>query len=84
MRPVRKIAPSRRDLTAAVETLRAFGEHRAVRVLEVNLDERSVLLERVTPGTTLASSASEDEALRVVAGLFSGGWPAIPPAPRPR
>jgi streptomycin 6-kinase len=76
--PIRKVARGGRQLMAEVEALRAFGEDRAVRVLDVNLDEHAVLLERVTPGTTLASSASEDQAMRVVAGLFSVGWPAIP------
>ena len=76
--PVRKVAPAVRQLMAEVEALRAFGEDRAVRVLVVNLDERSVLLERITPGTTLAASASEDQALRVVAELFSTGWPPVP------
>jgi len=65
--PRRKVAPGARQLMAEVEALRAFGEERAVKVLEVNPDGRSVLLERVTPGTTLASTASEDEAMRVVA-----------------
>ena len=78
--PLRKVAPGARQLIAEVEALRAFGEHRAVKVVDVNRDERAMLLERVMPGTTLASSASEDEAMRVVAGLFSTGWPAIPPA----
>jgi streptomycin 6-kinase len=77
-RPVRKVASRARDLAAEVEALRAFGEARAVRVLDVNLDEPAVLLERVIPGTTLAASASEDEALHVVAALFRAGWPALP------
>jgi len=80
-RPLRKVARSVGDLLTEVEALRAFGEERAVRVLEVNPGERSVLLERVTPGTTLAAGASEEEALRIVATLFGAGWPAIPTAP---
>src|SRR5262245_20945102 len=77
-RPVRKIASRTRDLVAEVQALRAFGDDRAIKVLEVDLDERSALLERVIPGTTLAASASEDEALDAVAVLFRAGWPAIP------
>ena len=76
---MRKIASRTGDLMAEVEALRAFGEDRAVRVLEVDGGQRSVLLERVVPGTTLAASASEDEALSVVAALFRSGWPAVPP-----
>jgi hypothetical protein len=77
---VRKVAPSVRALTTEVEALRAFGDARAVRILEVNVGERSMLLERVTPGTTLAASATEAEALAVVATLLGAGWPAVPPA----
>jgi streptomycin 6-kinase len=78
--PVRKIAPGARQLMAEVEALRAFGEERAVKVLEIDVGTLSMLLERVTPGTTLAASASEDEAVRVVAGLLSAGWPPVPNA----
>jgi streptomycin 6-kinase len=78
--PVRKIAPGARQLMAEVEALRAFGGDRAVEVLEIDVATLSLLLERVTPGTTLAASASEDEALRVVAELFSTGWPPGPVA----
>ena len=77
---MRKVAPDARQLTAAMEVLRAFGEGRAVKVLDVNLDQHMMLLERVIPGTTLASSASEDDAIHVVATLFAAGWPAIPTA----
>jgi streptomycin 6-kinase len=76
--PVRKIAAGARQLMAEVEALRAFGGERAVEVLEIDGGTLSLLLERVTPGTTLAASASEDEALRVVAELFSRGWPPVP------
>jgi len=75
---VLKVFANQRQLVAQVEALRAFGEHRGVKVLDVRLDERTVLLERVTPGTLLASTAIEDEAMRVVSGLFSVGWPAVP------
>lgn len=77
---MRKVAPTVRALMAEAEALRAFGEDRAVSVVTVNVEERSMLLERVTPGTTLAATATEDEALRVVAQLLTGGWPPVPPA----
>jgi len=73
-----KTFADRRRLHTEVEALRAFGEYRAVRVLEVRLEERAILLERVQPGTTLASTASEDEAMRVVAQLLAARWPAVP------
>ena len=57
-----------------------------MRVIDVRRDERTALLERVEPGATLASTASEDEAMQVVAQLFAprlrsgqaAGWPEIP------
>ena len=74
---MRKVAAGARQLIAEVEALRAFGEARAVRVLDVDVDGPSVLLERVTPGTTLAATAPEDDALRVVVSLLSTGWPPV-------
>jgi streptomycin 6-kinase len=67
-----------RDLRAEAEALRAFGADRAVAVREVRVDTNELVLERVNPGATLASIASEDEAVRVVASLFRTGWPAVP------
>jgi streptomycin 6-kinase len=67
-----------RERDAAVESLRAFGEDRAVRVLAVDPREPTALLERIQPAATLASTASEDEAMVVVARLFRTGWPAVP------
>jgi streptomycin 6-kinase len=75
---VRKTFRDERELAAQVEALRAFGEARAVRVIDVRRDERTALLERVEPGATLASTASEDEAMQVVAQLFARRWPGIP------
>ena len=68
----------RRQLDAAVQALRAFGEGRAVRVIDVRVDELTALVERVEPGDTLASTASEDEAMQVMARLFAARWPAVP------
>jgi len=74
-----KIARGPRELDAEAEALRAFGAARAVAIHEVRAGTNELVLERVTPGETLASIATEDEALRVVAGLFAAGWPAVPP-----
>ena len=73
-----KTFADRRQLDAQVQALRAFGDDRAVGVLEVDDDKWTALLERVRPGATLASTASEDEAMRVVAQLFSTRWPHVP------
>jgi len=76
-----KRARSSRELEAEAETLRAFGADRAVAVRDVRLDTSELVLERVHPGEPLASIATEDEAIRVVAGLFDAGWSEVPPSP---
>jgi streptomycin 6-kinase len=70
-----------RELQAEAEALRAFGVDRAAAVHEVRVETLELVLERVHPGEPLASIATEDEALQVVARLFQSGWPALPPAP---
>jgi streptomycin 6-kinase len=76
-----KHARSGAELEAQAEALRAFGVERAVAVHDVRAGTNELVLERVTPGETLASIATEDEAIRVVADLFKTGWPAVPPSP---
>jgi len=76
-----KRARTSRELEAEAEALRAFGVDRAVAVREIRVDTGELVLERVDPGESLASIATEDEALRIVAELFQTGWPAVPPAP---
>jgi streptomycin 6-kinase len=75
---VLKVTPNPRHLAAEVETLRAFGEDRAVAVRDVWLEEGMALLERVRPGTAIASEASEDQALDMTAQVLAQGWPAVP------
>ena len=76
-----KRARSRRELEAEAEALRAFGVDRAVAVRDVRVETTTLVLERVEPGDTLASIATEDEAMRAVMDLFTAGWPPVPPAP---
>src|SRR5438552_9497026 len=66
-----KRARGGRELAGEAETLRAFGVQRAVAVREVRVDTCELVVERVTPGETLASIATEDKALKVVAQLFA-------------
>jgi streptomycin 6-kinase len=69
-----------RELRAQAATLRAFGSHRAVAVIDVRLDRGELVLERLTPGAPLASHATEDEAMQAIARLLADGWPQ-PPLP---
>lgn len=73
-----KVAGNPGHLAAEIETLRAFGEHRAVAVLDIWLEEGLALLERVRPGARLGSEANEDQALEVLARMLAQGWPAVP------
>src|SRR5262245_12361958 len=73
-----KVSKDQRRLAAEVEALRAFGEQRALKVLDVWPEEGVALLERVVPGVSLASESTEDEALDVIAGLLARRWPAVP------
>ena len=73
-----KRARGGRELSREAEALLAFGVQRAVAVREVRVQTMTLVLERVNPGETLASIATEDEAVRVVADLFKTGWPPVP------
>jgi streptomycin 6-kinase len=73
-----KHARTRDQLAAEAETLRAFGRHRAVEVREVRTADHTLVLERAHPGASLASLATEDEAMRVLAGLLAPAWPTVP------
>src|SRR5712692_4200852 len=75
---VLKVARSRRELESEAEALQAFGRHRAVAVREVRTDDNHLVLERVHPGASLASLATEDEALRIVVRLLAPRWPPVP------
>src|SRR5712671_1137516 len=73
-----KLARTRDRLAAEAEALRAFGRHRAVEVREVRTADHTLVLERAHPGASLASLATEDEAMRVLAGLLAPAWPTVP------
>jgi streptomycin 6-kinase len=70
-----KVSSGRNACAAEVEALRAFGDHRTVRVLGAWPEEHAILLERVEPGRALADVATEDEAIGVASRLLSRGWP---------
>lgn len=70
-----KVVRPGENVAAEAETLRAFGSDRAARVIDVRQERGELVLERVEPGATLATTADEDTALGVIADLFSRGWP---------
>ncbi|NYE71553.1 aminoglycoside phosphotransferase family protein [Microlunatus parietis] len=77
-----KIALPDPDFSAAFAVLRHYDGHGAVRVHEVDPDERASLIERCEPGTTAAEHRPE-EALAAAAEVLPRLWrsdpdPAIP------
>lgn len=70
-----KHAADVRQLAAEAATLRAFGEHRAVKVCGVRPDRHAMVLERIRPGTALGSEVNEEQAMQVVAQLLAARWP---------
>jgi streptomycin 6-kinase len=67
---------------SAIESLRIWNGSGVCRLLEASTEDGAVLLERLEPGTTLASLASEDDdtATLVTAGLMKTLWQS-PPEP---
>jgi streptomycin 6-kinase len=64
-----------------IEALRLFDGHGAARVLEVDVEQRWLLLERLTPGTMLATWPDDDEAAtRIAARVMMRLWRPVPPA----
>src|SRR5437879_2084668 len=76
-----KVARTREHLAAEAEALRAFGRRRAVEVREVRIADHTLVLERAHPAASLASLATEDEAMRVLVGLLAPAWPPVPEGP---
>ena len=62
-----------------IEALRLFDGHGAARVLEVDVAKRYFLLERLVPGTMLATWPPDDEAAtRIAAGVMRRLWRPVP------
>lgn len=61
-----------------IEALRVFDGRGSARVLDLDAERRWLLLERLTPGTTLASLADDDEATRIGARVMRRLWRPVP------
>ena len=68
------------DLRIETAALRHFGGHGAVRLLDADEDARVLLLERIDPGTPLASLEDDARATEIAAGVMRELWrPPTPP-----
>ena len=62
-----------------IEALRLFEGHGAARVLEVDAAQRYLLIERLVPGTMLATWPDDDEAAtRIAARVMQRLWRPVP------
>jgi streptomycin 6-kinase len=67
---VLKIGVPNRELTSEINTLRLYNGQGACRILEADADKGMLLLERLQPGTMLASLKSDDEATEIAAEVM--------------
>ena len=82
---VLKLGVPNADLTREMQALREYSGVSAVRLIESDEDRGVMLLERIEPGHTLAStitSVDDDEAAtRIIARVMRGLWRPLPQSP---
>lgn len=78
-RVVLKLSHPDGEMLQEVEALRFYGGRGAVRLLEVDVEDGALLLERCEPGGSLQAS-EEDEANRLAADVLRRLWRPLPAA----
>jgi streptomycin 6-kinase len=76
---VLKIGFPDRELLTEAEALRLFDGRGAVRLLEADLDQGALLLERLQPGEPLAALTDDEEATAIAAQVMRRLWRPVPP-----
>ena len=71
---VLKVGFPGRELMTEIEALRLYDGHGIVRLLDVDREQGSLLLERLMPGTPLAEVADDVEATSIAAGVMRKLW----------
>ena len=71
---VLKIGVPRDELASEMEALKLFNSEGACRLIDCDEEKGFLLLERLQPGTMLATLEDEDEAIRIAAGLMKRIW----------
>jgi streptomycin 6-kinase len=75
---VLKLGVPNPELLTEIEALRLYGGRGIVRLLEADLDQGALLLERLKPGTPLASLADDEQATSIAAGVMRQLWRPVP------
>lgn len=66
------------EFAQEAEALRLYDGHGAVRLLDYDMDDRALLLERLQPGTPLITLADDEEITSYAAGVMLKLWRPIP------
>ena len=77
-RAVLKIGFPDQELLTEAEALRRYGGHGAVRLLEADLAQGVLLLERLEPGTPLLSVEDDENATAIAANVLRRLWRSVP------
>lgn len=75
---VLKICLPGAEFVTEAEALRVFAGHGAVRLLEVEMTDRALLLERLEPGTPLSMVTDDAEAMSAAAAVQRQLWRPVP------
>ncbi|HXJ43730.1 MAG TPA: aminoglycoside phosphotransferase family protein, partial [Bryobacteraceae bacterium] len=74
-----KVCAGGPEFASEIEALRVFAGGAAVRLLDYNVDFGAMLLERLSPGLTIAGLASDADATRIAALVMRELWRPLPP-----
>jgi streptomycin 6-kinase len=67
------------EFTQEVEALRLFDGHGMVRLLDCDMNDKAMLLERLEPGTPLSELEDDEEATSHAATVMRQLWRQVPP-----
>ena len=76
---VLKLSFPNAEFRAEAEALRIFDGRGAARLLELELDQGAMLLERLEPGTLLTIVQDDEEATSIAADVLGRLWRPVPP-----
>jgi streptomycin 6-kinase len=79
---VLKLGVPRDEIMSEMEALRLLDGHGIVRLLEADMDQYVMLLERLRPGTMLSNLGDDDEATSIGARVMRKLWRPAPPEHR--
>lgn len=75
---VLKVVLSRKEFLAELETIKGMKGKGMVKLLEYDSEFGVMILERLSPGVTLAEIESDEEAARIAAQIMKSLWIAAP------